>query len=338
VREARFYEKLEEGKVRCHLCAHRCLIGEGKRGICAVRENVDGTLMSLVYGKLISMNIDPIEKKPLFHFLPGSRSLSIATVGCNFRCEHCQNYEISQFPRERGDVPLPGEDTTSEAVVDAAVHGGCESISYTYTEPTISLEFAVDTARLARSRGVRNVFVSNGFMTPESVEAIAPHLDGNNIDLKGDEKFYKEVCGARLEPVRETIRLMKKSGVWVEVTTLVIPNHNDADRDLRDIAEFVASVDPAIPWHVSQFYPTYKMLDEPRTPVETLRRAMKIGKESGLRYVYEGNVPGEGGENTTCPACGTLLIARYGFSIQEDRMKDGSCGACGASQEGVWNR
>jgi pyruvate formate lyase activating enzyme len=221
--------------------------------------------------------------------------------------------------------------------IPAAVAKGCESISYTYTEPTISLEFALDTARLARSRGVRNVFVSNGFMTPESVEAIAPYLDGNNIDLKGDEKFYKEVCGARLEPVRDTTRLMKESGVWVEVTTLVIPGHNDSDGDLRDIAEFVASVDPSIPWHVSQFYPTYKMLDRPRTPVETLRRAMKIGKDSGLRYVYEGNVPGEGGENTVCPACGTLLIERYGFSIRENRMRDGRCSACGTSQEGVWS-
>jgi pyruvate formate lyase activating enzyme len=335
MKEAMFYDRLDEKKVRCFLCAHHCVIKEGKRGICSVRENRDGTLYSLIYGKLISMNIDPIEKKPLFHFLPGSTSFSIATVGCNFRCEHCQNNEISQYPKEHGG-DIMGQPATPEAVVEAAVRNGCESISYTYTEPTIFFEFAYDCAKLAHQKGIRNVFVSNGYTGPEAAKAIAPFLDGNNIDLKGGDEFYKKICGARLEPVKETIRLMKELGVWVEVTTLVIPDHNDSEKDLRDIAEFISSVDPSMPWHVTQFYPTYRILDKPRTPVKTLRRAREIGFEAGLKYVYEGNVSGEGGENTYCPDCKELLIRRFGFRISENTIKDGKCPKCGHDIKGVW--
>jgi pyruvate formate lyase activating enzyme len=335
MKEAMFYERLDEKKVRCFLCAHHCIIKEGKRGICSVRENRDGTLYSLVYGKLISMNIDPIEKKPVFHFLPGSTSFSIATVGCNFHCEHCQNNEISQYPKEHGGE-IMGQPATPEAVVEAAVRNGCESISYTYTEPTIFFEFAYDCAKLAHQKGIRNVFVSNGYTGPEAARAIAPYLDGNNIDLKGGDEFYKKICGARLEPVKETIRLMKALGVWVEVTTLIIPDYNDSEKDLRDIAEFLSSVDPSIPWHVTQFYPTYRILDKPRTPVKTLRRAREIGFEAGLKYVYEGNVPGEGGENTYCPDCKELLIRRFGFRISENTIKDGKCPKCGHDIKGVW--
>ncbi len=336
MKEAMLYEKLGDKKVRCFLCSHRCLISNGKRGICAVRENMDGALFSLVYGKVVASHVDPIEKKPLFHFLPGSSSFSISTVGCNLRCQHCQNYEISQFPRESPDVPIPGEDMTPEEVVSIAERYGCKSISYTYTEPTIFFEFAYDCAILAKGKGIKNVFVSNGFMTPESVRNIAPYLDGNNIDLKGGEKFYKEVCGAKAEPVRATIRLMKDLGVWVEVTTLIIPGYNDAEEDLKSTAEFIKSVDPAIPWHVTQFYPTYKLTDAPRTPIKTLRWARQMGFDTGLKYVYEGNVPGEGGENTYCPNCRKLLIQRFGFSIQESRIKDGKCLSCGVTIEGVW--
>jgi len=336
MKEAMLYEKLEDKKVRCFLCAHGCHISEGKRGICAVRENIDGTLHSLVYGKVISANIDPIEKKPLFHFLPGSASFSIATAGCNFRCEHCQNYEISQFPKARPDVPIPGTDMTPGEVVNLAEKNKCESISYTYTEPTIFLEFAYDCAKLARERGIKNVFVSNGFMTPESVRLIAPYLDGNNIDLKGSDEFYKKICHARVEPVKETIRLMKELGVWVEVTTLIISGYNDSEEDLRSIAEFIKSVDPAIPWHVSQFYPTYKLTDAPRTPVKTLRWARQMGLDIGLKYVYEGNVPGEGGENTYCSNCKGVLVNRFGFSIGKNKIKDGKCADCGMQIDGVW--
>jgi pyruvate formate lyase activating enzyme len=336
MKETMLYEKREDGKVKCATCAHRCLIKPGKRGICTVRENVDGTLMSLVYGKLISMNTDPIEKKPLFHFQPGSRSLSIATVGCNFRCEHCQNWEISQYLRERPDAIVPGDDITPSEVVDMAVKSECESISYTYTEPTIFLEFAYDTARLAHEKGIKNVFVSNGFMTPESARLIAPYLDGDNIDLKGDGEFYKKVCHARIDPVKETIMLMKELGVWLEITTLVIPGHNDSNEGLEGIAEFITSVDPWIPWHVSRFYPAYRMTDSPPTPVETLRRAADIGRKAGLKYIYEGNVPGVGGESTYCPVCDELLIERVGFSVMKDLMKDGSCFNCGTQQPGHW--
>lgn len=336
MKEAMFYERLDGGDVKCSLCAHRCRIKPGRRGICAVRENQDGALMSLVYGRLVSMNIDPIEKKPLFHFMPGTASLSIATVGCNLRCQHCQNASISQYPREHPKNPIPGEPTTPDEVVGAAIDSKCDSISYTYTEPTIFLEFAYDTALKAKEKGIENVFVSNGFMTPESAAKIAPLLGGNNIDLKGDEEFYKTICGAHVEPVKETIKIMKGHGVWVEVTTLIIPGLNDSVKILSDIAAFIASVDIDMPWHVTQFYPTYKLIDRPRTPVDTLRRARDIGIAEGLRYVYEGNVPGEGGENTYCHSCKELLIKRYGFSIIENKMKDRSCPKCGAMQAGRW--
>ncbi|MBI4685180.1 MAG: AmmeMemoRadiSam system radical SAM enzyme [Nitrospirae bacterium] len=336
MKEAMLYQKTGDKKVRCFLCAHSCIISPGKRGICAVRKNVDGTLYSLVYGKVISANIDPIEKKPLFHFYPGSASFSIATVGCNFRCEHCQNYEISQFPKERPDILIPGNDMTPKEIVDLALRHNCKSISYTYTEPTIFFEFAYDCAKLAHERGIKNVFVSNGYTSPEATRLIAPYLDGNNIDLKGGSEFYKRICHAKVEPVKNTIRLMKELGIWVEITTLIIPGHNDSEDDLRSIVEFIKSVDTAIPWHVTQFYPTYKLINVPHTPLKTLRLARQMGIETGLKYVYEGNVPGEGGENTYCPSCGELLIQRYGFSIGENKISGGRCSKCSASIEGVW--
>lgn len=335
--EAMMYEKLGGTDVRCHLCNHNCAIKNRHRGICAVRENSDGILYSLVYGKIVSMNIDPIEKKPLFHFLPGSTSLSIATAGCNFSCQHCQNYEISQYPRER-TFTIPGRDTQPEEIIAAAIQNNCASISYTYTEPTIFFEFAYDCARRAKEKGIKNVFVSNGYTGKEAVKLIAPFLDADNIDLKGNDAFYRDICSARLQPVKETIQLMKELGVWVEVTTLIIPGLNDSDTDLTDIAQFLCSVDPAIPWHVSQFYPTYKLLDRPRTPVETLRRAREIGLGAGLKYVYEGNVPGEGGENTYCPSCKKILIERFGYHISGNSIRDGRCPHCSAVIEGIWSR
>jgi pyruvate formate lyase activating enzyme len=334
MKEAMFYEKLQKMKVKCFLCEHHCIINDGKRGICGVRENTGGTLYSLVYGKLISMNIDPIEKKPLFHFYPGSTSMSVATAGCNFKCKHCQNYEISQYPRKH--TSIPGENVSPEQVVNAAVKAGCKSISYTYTEPTIFFEFAYDCARLAHERGIKNVFVSNGYTSPEAVKKIAPYLDGNDIDLKGSDEFYRNICGARLKPVLDTITLMKELGVWVEVTTLIIPSHNDSEESLTSIIEFIKSVDTAIPWHVSQFYPTFELLDQPRTPVETLRWAREKGLKKGLKYVYEGNVPGEGGENTYCPECGELLIERFGYQIVQHKIEKGICFKCLQVIDGIW--
>ncbi|HXX58911.1 MAG TPA: AmmeMemoRadiSam system radical SAM enzyme [Thermodesulfovibrionales bacterium] len=331
--EARFYEKIGNGKVKCFLCAQYCTISPGRRGICAVRENRDGILYSLVYGKVIARHIDPIEKKPLFHFRPGSRSYSIATVGCNFKCQHCQNYEISQYPKERPDIP--GEEMTPEQVVREAEAAGCKSISYTYTEPTIFMEFAYDCARLAHERGIENVFVSNGYTGPEATRLIAPYLDGNNIDLKGDDAFYKKIVGAKLQPVLDTIRLMKDLGIWVEITTLIIPTYNDSEDYLRGVADFIKSIDPAMPWHVTQFYPTHQLLDKPRTPLSTLRKAREIGLKAGLKYVYEGNVPGEGGENTYCPSCKELLIERLGFALTKIGMKNSVCPKCGTHIDGI---
>lgn len=330
--EARFYERTGNGRVKCFLCAQYCTIAPGKRGICAVRENRDGTLYTLVYGKVIARHIDPIEKKPLFHFHPGSRSYSIATVGCNFRCMHCQNYEISQYPKNRSDIP--GEEMTPEDVVREAEASGCKSISYTYTEPTIFMEFAYDCARLAHTRGIENVFVSNGYTGPEAIRLMAPYLDGNNIDLKGDDNFYRRVVGAKLQPVLDTIRLMKDLGIWVEVTTLVIPTYNDSEQYLSGVADFIKSIDSAMPWHVTQFYPTYQLLDKPRTPASTLRKAREIGVKAGLRYVYEGNVPGQGGENTYCPSCGELLIERNGYILTKIGMKNSACQRCGTYIDG----
>ena len=333
MKEAMFYEKHEDRKVKCFLCAHNCIIADGKRGKCAVRENSGGLLYSLVYGKLISMNVDPIEKKPLFHFYPASTSFSISTVGCNFRCSHCQNYEIAQYPKEKKDVP--GETVTPEQVVEAAERAGCSSISYTYTEPTIFFEFAYDCARIAHEIGIKNVFVSNGYTGPEATRTISPFLDGNNIDLKGDNDFYKKICGAKLQPVLDTIKLMKELGVWVEITTLIIPGYNDSEETISGIIDFIMSVDSSIPWHVTQFYPTYKLSGGSRTPVETLRKVRERGLAKGLKYIYTGNVPGEGGENTYCANCKELLIERCGYNTH-NKIREGCCVKCSAQIEGVW--
>jgi len=336
MKEPMFYETMTENRVRCNLCNHRCKIREGMRGICGVRENRSGTLYSLVYGKVIAEHVDPIEKNPLFHFLPGSRAFSIGTVGCNFHCKHCQNSDTSQYPHEHGGE-IRGQDRTPEQIVAAAKAAGCETIAYTYTEPTIFYEFAYDTAVLAQKEGIKNVFVSNGYMSPEATRQIGAYLDAINIDLKAfTDNFYKEVCGARLKPVLQSVLLMKEPGVWVEVTTLIIPGLNDGDQELRDIARFVKSIGSDIPWHVTQFYPTCKLQDRSLTPIATLRRARDIGMEEGLRYVYEGNVSGEGGESTYCHACGAVLIERHGVLLKRDNLLEGRCPDCGTKVGGVW--
>jgi len=335
MKEAMFYEKVGGNKVKCRLCRFRCLIADGGRGMCGVRENRAGTLFTLVYGKAVAEQVDPIEKKPLFHFYPGSLSFSVATVGCNFRCLHCQNYTISQSPRESSAIA--GYSLPPEEIVSRALAAGCRSISYTYTEPTIFYEYAFDTAVLAHKAGLKNVFVTNGYITAEALAHISPYLDAANIDLKGfSDKFYREVVHAMLPEVLDSIVAYKRAGIWIELTTLIIPDLNDSDEELRSIARFIADragVDT--PWHVTQFYPTYKLTDRPRTPVATLRRARQFGLDAGLRFVYEGNVPGSGGENTPCPACGKLLVRRHGFSIDENLIAGAKCPACGESIPGV---
>jgi pyruvate formate lyase activating enzyme len=334
MKEAMFYKREGANQVRCGLCRFRCLIGDGARGICAVRENRGGTLYSLVYGRLCAEHVDPIEKKPLFHVMPGSRTYSIATAGCNFHCRHCQNYTISQFDQNK---PVLGAEQTPQEIVQRAIASDCKSISYTYTEPTIFYEFAYDTARLARKAGLRNVFVTNGYISREPLTAIAPFLDAANIDLKGfSEGFYHDVIHARLSEVLDSIIEYHRQGIWLEITTLIIPGLNDSDRELRGIAEFiVANLGIDTPWHVSQFYPTYRLTDRPRTPLATLRRARDIGRAAGLRYVYEGNVPGEGGENTCCPSCSSVLIKRYGYAIEADMINTAACPDCGAAIAGI---
>ena len=329
MKEAMWYQKLSDGRVRCDLCNHRCAIDDGERGICRVRENRKGILYSLVYGKIIAAHVDPIEKKPLFNFHPGTRAFSIATVGCNFKCAHCQNADISQLPAESDRIK--GQEASPEQIVRTAEKSDCESIAYTYTEPTIFMEYAYDTAKIAHQRGIKNIFVTNGYMTEEALRAIQPYLDAANVDLKGfTEEHYREICGARLQPVLNTIKLMKELGIWVEVTTLIIPGANDSDEVLRNIAEFILSLGPETPWHVSRFHPTYKMLDVPSTPAQSVVRARQIGMEMGLRYVYSGNIPGDEGENTYCYNCGKIVIPRYGYQLGDVHIKDSKCEYCGA--------
>jgi len=334
--EAYLYESLPEQRVRCHLCHHRCVISEGKRGICAVRENRGGTLETLVFGKVIARNVDPIEKKPLFHFLPGSLSYSIATVGCNLKCRFCQNADIAQLPSDRNGMIVGDSCSPGEIVADAQ-EKQCASIAYTYTEPTVFFEFAYETSQLANRRGIRNVFVTNGYMTPEAIGMISPFLDAVNVDLKTfSESTYRKYCGAKLEPVTETLMEMKSRGILVEVTTLIIPGMNDQDVELKQLASFLTNdLGPETPWHISRFHPTYRLTDRPPTPLETLVRARRIGLDAGLRYVYTGNVPGEKSENTYCYRCGELLIDRMGFSIRRNTIEKGCCPSCGTRIDGV---
>jgi pyruvate formate lyase activating enzyme len=334
--KAYLWESGKDLSVKCNLCHHRCLIKDGKRGICNVRENRSGTLETLVYGKLVAKNIDPIEKKPLFHFMPGSRSYSIATVGCNFKCRFCQNADIAQLPSDRGGMII-GDTVSPDDIVSDAKRTGCKSISYTYTEPTIYFEYAHDTARLARRAGIRNVFVTNGYMTAGALDIMHPYLDAANVDLKAfNDDFYRKLCGAKLERVKETLAHMKSLGIFVEVTTLLIPGLNDDPGELSSLARFLVDVmGPETPWHVSRFHPTYRLTDTPATPLHTLHTAREIGINAGLRYVYTGNVPGERGEDTHCHKCGNTVIERTGFSIRSYRINNGLCESCGTAVDGV---
>ena len=334
--KALLWESHDESKVRCHLCSHRCFVKPGKRGLCGVRENQAGELHTLVYGQLVAQNIDPIEKKPLFHLYPGSRSYSVATVGCNFKCAFCQNADIAQMPSDRAGL-IMGKPATPAEVVAAAQAADCRTIAYTYTEPTVYFEFAYDTARLARESGISNVFVTNGYMTAEAFDMVAPYLDAANVDLKAfTDDFYKHYCGARLEPVKETLVRMKQGGVMVEVTTLIIPGLNDDRALLEALAGFLAAeLGPDTPWHISRFHPTYRLTDRGVTPEETLIAARRIGLEAGLHHVYIGNVPGSDGESTSCPGCERVVIERVGYQIRGYHLEDGRCTYCGEAVAGV---
>lgn len=334
IKEAMFWEAAGDGAVRCGLCHQRCLIRAGQLGICGVRQNQDGKLYSLVYGHPAALAIDPIEKKPLYHFLPGSRSLSVATRGCNFRCRHCQNCNLSQVrAAPRTDEP----EVAPAKIVARALAEGCPSISYTYTEPTVFFEYASDIARRAARQGLKNVFVTNGYITPEALRAIQPWLSAANIDLKFfDDAMYQRICGARLAPVLEMIGLYHELGIWIEITTLLIPTYNDSEEHARQIAEFIVKLDPFIPWHVSAFYPAYKMSDLPATGPMVLQRAAKIGRAAGLKHVYTGNILDQEGSATVCPQCKNQVIRRAYSGRIANELARGACARCGRRIAGVW--
>jgi len=327
---------LPDGSVRCGVCAHRCLVRPGRSGICGVRANRDGRLMCSAYGAVAAVGLDPIEKKPLFHVDPGSLAYSIATVGCPFHCTFCQNWEIAQGPRLGIDVPQ--RPMPPAQVVAEAVRARATSIAYTYVEPTVFLEYALDTGRLARAAGLRNLFITDGYATPEAVNLLAEVLDAANVDVKAfDDAFYRRLCGARLAHVLDAIVAMRRAGIWLELTTLVIPGRNDSDEELAALTRWIVeTLGPTTPWHVSRFHPAHRMLDVRPTPATTLRRAAEIGREAGLRHVYIGNAPELAMEDTRCAGCGSVVIERSGYRSRSHLTVDGVCPRCGRQMEGRW--
>lgn len=335
-KEAALVKPLSAGTVQCQVCEHFCAIKPGESGKCGVRRNLDGTLYLVVYGEPVAIHVDPIEKKPLFHFNPGGNILSIGTYGCNFRCPFCQNWSMSQmrdFKEPRGQHASP------EALVNACLKNHIPMIAYTYNEPTVFFEYTYETAKLAHEHGIKNVYVSNGYMSQAALDMIEPYLDGINVDLKAfTEEFYRRQCQARSEPVKRNIAyIARETNIWIEVTTLLIPGLNDSDDELKAMAAWLAEVDVDMPWHVTAFHPNYKMLDRPPTPLRTLARAYEIGKEAGLRYVFVGNVMDADRESTYCPRCGTKLIERHWFNVRELWTERGVCHRCGEAIAGVWS-
>lgn len=340
MKEAYLYKETEKGKLHCYLCSFHCKIAEGHIGICGVRRNVDNKLYSLVYEKCISENLDPIEKKPLFHFLPASTSYSMATVGCNFRCLHCQNSEISQMVKDTGEIK--GYELPVEKLVQNALLTDAKSIAYTYTEPTIFFEYAYDTAIIAKEKGLKNIFVSNGYMTKECVDMMKGVIDAVNVDLKSfDNEFYKKICGgAKVDYVLEAIDSLIEANIWVEITTLIIPTKNDDEEMLRRIAKWIAKRGTHIPWHISAFYPSYKMMDVPPTLPSTVLMARDIGLSEGLKHVYTGNLPSrfeDEDNNTYCPKCKELLIERQSYKTLVFWDEEGVCPKCDEKIQGIWS-
>jgi len=332
MKETLFYKKLSGKRTQCQVCEHKCLIQPGQTGICGTRKNIDGKLYSLVYGKAVAVSVDPIEKKPLFHFLPASKALSFATIGCNFQCLFCQNYDISQLSKVKGiteKIENLSQNYSPTRLVQLAEEAGAQSVAYTYTEPTIFVEYALDTMKLARRKGLKNLWISNGFMSLKTLDAISPYLDAANIDLKSfSDDFYRKITGGRLEPVLRNLEEIKKRGIWLEVTTLLIPGYNDSPEEIRQVASFIRRrLGKETPWHISRFYPAFKMQELPPTPVEKIEQAVGIGRKAGLSYVYAGNVPGSRFEDTYCPKCGEVVISRIGYEVRR-YDKNGRCPKC----------
>lgn len=332
MKEAMYYSPSGDKQVICLLCPHRCVIAPGKRGLCHVRENQDGKLYSLVYGMAAGAALDPVEKKPLYHFLPGHSSFSVSTVGCNMRCRQCQNWRISQSD------DIVGEPLTPKQIVDLAYEQGAKSISYTYTEPTIFYEYALETARLAQKRGLRNIMVTNGYVNPGPRKKLYRHIDAANVDLKAfDDAFYRKVCSATLEPVLDTIKDLHSMGVWVELTNLIIPTLNDDMGKIREMCRWILdNVGPQCPLHFTAFYPCYKLLDLPPTSFAVLSKARSVAQAVGLKHVYVGNVYTDKMNSTFCHRCGELLIERLGFDIVKNRLINGTCSS-GHKIDGVWD-
>lgn len=332
-------KKLKNGKILCEACSQSCILEEGEYGICSVRKVEKGELKSLVYGLAAAVNVDPVEKKPMFHFLPKTSVFSLGTVGCNFSCKFCQNSDISQYPQEHNHE-IVGRELPPESIVELAIENGCDSIAYTYNEPIVFFEYTYDTAKLAHAKGLKNIYVTSGYETNKAIDLLEPYIDGMNIDIKSfSNEFYKEICGARLKPVLDAVTYAHSKGIWVEITTLLIPGKNDSNEEIRSIAKFIAQLDVSIPWHLSAFHPTYKMLEPSRTPESTLLRAYKIGQEEGLKYLYVGNVDNEDYESTYCPSCKKRVIDRtgnIGQYVTNELDENGVCPHCDYKLEGVW--
>jgi len=332
--EAYLYESLDQNKVRCGLCSHYCIIAPEKTGFCGVRKNIDGKLCTFNYGNLIAQHIDPIEKKPLYHVLPGSYSYSVASPGCNFRCGFCQNWEISQQNISDNSFFI-NQTSTPELVVKNTLKQKCKSISFTYTEPTVYFEFAYETSVIAKENNLRTILVSNGFFSEKALQKIAPYLDACNIDLKSySENFYKNICKAHLEPVKNTIRLLNNMNIWTEITTLLVTGENDSVQELNRAAEFISEINRDIPWHVSRFFPQYKFSNYKPTDLKSIDAALAAGEKAGLNYVYSGNVCNE--LPTICPQCKTSLIIRSGYNVLKNEVIDGSCPHCKRIIPGIW--
>jgi pyruvate formate lyase activating enzyme len=334
-REALFYKKINDLTVQCQLCPRRCVLADGQRSFCRAREPKADKLYSLVWALACAVHVDPIEKKPLFHFLPGTSIFSIATAGCNFRCKFCQNWQISQFPpEETSNYFLPPEE-----IIKKAIENNCPSIAYTYSEPSIFYEYMLDTAKLAKKYGIKNMYHSNGSLNEEPVQELSYYLDGANIDLKSfRQEFYTNVCAGYLHTVLNTLKVLKRNRVWLEITNLIIPTLNDNLEDIKKMAIWIKeNLGDEVPIHFSRFWPQYKLKSLPPTPVTTLEKARQKALEVGLKFVYVGNVPGHPGENTYCPRCKKVLIRRVGYSILENNLIEGKCRFCQRSIPGVWS-
>ena len=335
------FKKLPNNQIQCLACNNYCVIPNGKTGICGVRQNNNGELILLVNDKAVAVNLDPIEKKPLFHFYPGSVAFSLGTLGCNFGCEFCQNWDISQAPKIQDtkyqiqDTNYWGEDWPPEKIVNYCQENNIPIIAYTYNEPTVWTEYALATMKLAKKAKIKNVWVSNGYFSDQTLKLITSYLDAINIDLKSfREDFYQNIVHAHLEPVKENIIKVWQLGIWEEVTTLIIPELNDSEKELKEIARFLVKISSDLPWHISAFYPAYKMLKTPPTPQKTLIKAYNIGKKAGLKYVYTGNIPDNNYESTYCPKCGAKLIERWGIEMIKNNLKDSKCPKCGENIPG----